>query len=40
MKNFFKMYLFQEVEKPEMKEYRESGEEVSGNTVWVLRDWG
>ena len=21
-------------------EYRESGEDVSGNTVWVLRDWG
>ena len=24
----------------EMIEYRESGEDVSGNTVWVLRDWG
>ena len=23
-----------------MIEYRESGEDVSGNTVWVLRDWG
>ena len=24
----------------ELIEYRESGEDVSGNTVWVLRDWG
>ena len=23
-----------------MIEYRESGEDVSGNTVWALRDWG